>query len=88
MASIFQIGISGNTKINVPLRTVLATHIYIYIYIYIYIKYSLTLYIQFAKVPIFNFISNVLYAPLGTRRLCWHNFEHNRYLKALSIMPA
>ena len=25
---------------------------------------------------------------LGTRRLCWHNFEHNRYLKALSIMPA
>ena len=25
---------------------------------------------------------------VGTRRLCWHNFEHNRYLKALSIMPA
>ena len=24
----------------------------------------------------------------GTRRLCWHNLEHNRYLKALSIMPA
>ena len=25
---------------------------------------------------------------IGTRRLCWHNFERNRYLKALSIMPA
>ena len=25
---------------------------------------------------------------LGTHRLCWHNFEHNRYLKALSIMLA
>ena len=25
---------------------------------------------------------------IGTRRLCWHNFEYNRYLKALSIMPA
>ena len=25
---------------------------------------------------------------VGARRLCWHNFEHNRYLKALSIMPA
>ena len=28
------------------------------------------------------------YLELGTRRLCWHNFEHNRYLKASSIMPA
>ena len=25
---------------------------------------------------------------LGTRRLCWHNYEHNRCLKALSIMLA
>ena len=25
---------------------------------------------------------------VGTRRLCWHNNEHNRYLKALSIMLA
>ena len=25
---------------------------------------------------------------LGTRRLCWHNNEHNRCLKALSIMLA
>ena len=25
---------------------------------------------------------------LGTSRLCQHNFEHNRSLKALSIMPA
>ena len=25
---------------------------------------------------------------VGTRRLCWHNYEHNRCLKALSIMLA
>ena len=25
---------------------------------------------------------------IGTRRLYWHNYEHNRYLKALSIMLA
>ena len=25
---------------------------------------------------------------IGTRRLCWHNYEHNRCLKALSIMLA
>jgi len=27
-------------------------------------------------------------SSVGTRRLCRHNFEHNRYLKALSIMLA
>ena len=27
-------------------------------------------------------------SELGTSQLCQHNFEHNRSLKALSIMPA
>ena len=27
-------------------------------------------------------------SKLGSGRLCQHNFEHNRYLKASSIMPA
>ena len=28
------------------------------------------------------------FSRLGLRQLCQHNFEHNRYLKASSIMPA
>ena len=34
--------------------------------------------------------SNLLFqaSTLGLRQLCRHNFEHNRYLKASSIMPA
>ena len=35
-----------------------------------------------------NYVYNYTFSYLGTSRLCQHNFEHNRSLKALSIMPA
>ena len=35
-----------------------------------------------------NYAHSIALLEVGTSRLCQHNFEHNRALKALSIMPA
>ena len=33
-------------------------------------------------------VLHTLFLKFGLHQLCWHNFEHNRLAKALSIMPA
>ena len=38
--------------------------------------------------PLITSLQDPSVAEVGTRRLCWHNYEHNRCLKALSIMLA
>ena len=37
---------------------------------------------------IINYLEGKSLPEVGLRRLCRHNFRHNRHAKALSIMPA
>ena len=43
---------------------------------------------QHLAVVYWQLVSLLIELSIGTSRLCQHNFEHNRSLKALSIMPA